>query len=228
MKKTLLAFIAIVGSLLLTASCKKDSAAEAHLMIVNASPNAPAIDGAVNGSVIATGIAYPNNSGYKTTSTGNFNIRITQTGTSTVFIDGTLTAEAGAYYSLYMVDSLHKRKATVIRDDLSAPSSGKSKIRLLHFSPDAPAVDVFVNGAASTNFSNRGFNDVQSNATFAGFTEVNAGNIDLQIRLAGTSTVLATIPTITLTAGKIYTVIIKGFAAGTTTQALGAAVISHN
>ena len=208
MKKNFLALCTLLCSAVFFVSCdKNDDEAKASLLVVNASPNGSNIDASANGSVIASNIAYPSNSGYKTVTTGNVNVVVKATGTNNEIINGTLVTEANAHYTMYVVDSAHKRRAAFTRDDLSAPAAGKAKIRLLHLSPNASSVDVMINGAAATNFGNRSFNDFSTNANLASFTEVNAAGLNLQINVAGTSAAVATIPVITLQAGKIYTFI---------------------
>jgi hypothetical protein len=228
MKKNLFALCALGATMFFTSCEKNDDDATASLLVVNASPNGTNIDASANGSVIASNIAYPSNSGYKSVTAGNVNVVVKQTGTNTEIINGTLATEAKANYTLYVVDSAHKRRAAFTRDDLSAPAAGKAKIRLLHLSPNAASVDVLVNGATATNFSNRNFNDFATNANYAAFTEVNAAGLAFQINLAGSSTAVATIPAFTVQAGKIYTFIIKGFAGVVGTQGLGVEVITHN
>jgi hypothetical protein len=100
-------------------------------------------------------------------------------------------------------------------------------VRFFHFSPNAPAVDIAVTGGPVL-FSNRKFNDQSTNAALTAFTPLNAGTYNLEVRLAGTSTVALSIPNVTLAAGKIYTVFAKGFAGGTGAQALGAQIITNN
>jgi len=231
MKRNFLALCALLCSAVFFVSCEKnDDVTTASLLVVNASPNGGNIDASANGSVIASNVSYPSNSGYKAVAAGNVNVVVKQTATSNQIINGTLATEAKAHYTMYVIDSSHKRRAAFTRDDLTAPSAGKAKIRLLHLSPNASSVDVMVNGASATNFSNRSFNDFSANANYAAFTEVNAAGLNLQINVAGTSTTVATIPVVTLQAGKIYTFIIKGFvgAAVGSTQALGVEVITHN
>ncbi len=231
MKKNFLALCTMLCAAVSFVSCEKnDDELKANLLVVNASPNGGNIDASANGSVIASNVAYPSNSGYKAVTTGNVNVVVKATGTNNEIINGTLVTEANANYTMYIVDSSHKRRAAFTRDDLTAPSAGKAKIRLLHLSPNASSVDVMINGAAATNFSNRSFNDFSTNANLAAFTEVNAAGLNLQVNIAGTSTAVATIPVINLQAGKIYTFIIKGFvgAAIGSTQALGVEVITHN
>jgi hypothetical protein len=57
---------------------------------------------------------------------------------------------------------------------------------------------------------------------------VDAGSYTLEVRAAGTTPAILTIPNVTLTAGKIYTVFAKGFLGGTGAQALGAQIIMNN
>jgi len=209
-------------------SCKKDKDnPTAKLMVVHASPNAPAVDVRVNNAVALTNVAYPANSSYNSVKSGVTNIKVSPTGTTTYVIDANVTLEANKNYSVFAVDSVSKIKHAVVADDLTSPAEGKSHIRFFHFSPNAPAVDIAVTGGPVV-FSNRTFNDQSANANLAGFTPLNSGTYNLEVRLAGTNTVVLPLPGITLTAGKIYTVFAKGFVGGSGTQALGAQIIVNN
>ena len=63
---------------------------------------------------------------------------------------------------------------------------------------------------------------------YTAFTPVDAGIYNLEVRLAGTSTVVLPLPGISVTAGKIYTVFAKGFVGATGATALGAQIILNN
>ena len=128
---------------------------------------------------------------------------------------------------MFAIDSVAKIKAAVVSDNLAAPAAGKSHIRFFHFSANAPAVDIAVTGGPVL-FSNRSFNDQGTNTNVINFTPVDAGTYNLEVRLAGTTTPVLTIPNVSLTAGKIYTVFAKGFLGGSGTQALGAQIIMNN
>ena len=106
-------------------------------------------------------------------------------------------------------------------DDLSAPAAGTAHVRFLHLSPDAPAVDITLTDGTVV-FGNKSFRD------YTEFTPLTAGSYDLQVRLAGTTTVVLDLPGIALEAGTIYTVFAKGFVNGTGVQALGAEIIVNN
>ena len=230
MKKIFVNVFSLVTVLLAFTACNKDdnnNEMSKSVMVVHASPNAPNVDVRINNSVALTNVAYPTNSNYSAVNSGSTNIKVSPTGTTNYVIDATVNLEANKYYSVFAIDSVSKIKAAVVTDDLSAPAAGKAHVRFFHFSANAPAVDIAVTGGPVL-FSNRKFNDQATNASLASFTPLNAGTYNLEVRAAGTNTVVLALPNITLTAGKIYTVFAKGFLGGTGAQALGAQIIANN
>ena len=195
----------------------------AQVMVTHASPNAPGVDLLVDGTVVGTNLVFPNSTSYLNVNSGTRNIKVNVTGTSTTVINADIPFEKDKVYSIFAIDSVSKLSAIVTNDDLTAPASGKSHIRFFHLSPDAPAVDVAVTGGPVL-FANRTFNKSVTGTEMA-FTPVDAGTYNLEVRLAGTSTVVLSLPNITLENGKIYTVFAKGFVGGTGMQALGAQII---
>jgi hypothetical protein len=149
------------------------------------------------------------------------NFKVNVAGTTTTVINADLTIDENKNYSVFAVDSVSKISAVVVADDLTAPASGKAHVRFIHLSPNAPAVDVAVTGGAVV-FGNKSFKDATA------FTPLDAGTYNLEVRVAGTTTVALPLPGITLEAGKIYTVFAKGFLGGTGSEALGAQIIVNN
>jgi hypothetical protein len=164
-------------------------------------------------------LTYPNNTGYLDAETGTRNIKVNVAGTSTTVINGDLDLEVDKYYSVFAVDQVSEITALVLVDDLTMPAAGKAHVRFVHLSPDAPAVDVAVASSGAVVFSDIAFKESTV------FTPLDAGTYNLDVRVAGTSTVALVLPPVTLQAGKIYTVFAKGFLAGTGAQALGAEII---
>jgi len=210
------------------ASCGEDStsnplapAPQAQVMAIHASPDAPAVDLLVDGVVAGSGLAYPNNTGYLNVAAGTRNVKVNVAGTSTTVIDANLPVTGGTSYSVFASGPVASIGALVIADDLSAPASGKAHVRFVHLSPDAPAVDVAVT-SGPVLFANKAFK------AYTAFTPVDAGTYDLEVRPAGTATVVLPLPGITLQAGKIYTVFARGLVGGTGAQALGAQIIVNN
>lgn len=220
----------ILSSLMLLAatitwtSCDKDDDVleYAKLQVTHTSPDAPSVDLLVDGNKVnTTGLAFANSTAYLDVLAGTRNIKVNVAGTSTTVINADVPFTTGKNYSLFAVDSVSKLSTVLLEDDLSTPASGKAHVRFVHLSPNAPAVDVAVTGGGVV-FANKAFK--QSTA----FTPLDAGTYNLEVRVAGTSTVALPLPGIVLTAGKIYTVYAKGFLGGTGVQALDAGIIVNN
>lgn len=218
--------VAAFAALALT-GCGKDEnnpvapVSNARVMAVHASPDAPAVDLLVDGAVAGTGLAFPNHTAYLAVPSGSRNLKVRVSGTTTDVIDAQLPVGSGASYSVFAVDVVANIGPLVLTDDLATPASGKAHVRFIHLSPDAPAVDVAVQGGPVV-FANRAFKQ------FTAFTPLDAGTYDLEVRLAGTTTVVLPLNGIALQPGRIYTVFAKGLASGSGAQALGAQIIANN
>lgn len=186
--------------------------------VVHASPDAPGVDLLVDNTVAGTNLTFPNNTGYLTVPSGTRNVKVNVTGTMTTVIEANVPFILDRNYSVFAINSVANIEPLLIEDDLTAPAQGKAHVRFIHLSPDAPAVDITLTDGTVV-FGNRAFKD------FTAFTPLDAGTYDLQVRVAGTSTVALDLPGITVESGKIYTVFARGFLNGSGTQALGAQII---
>jgi len=81
-------------------------------------------------------------------------------------------------------------------------AEGQARVRVIHASPDAPAVDVWVNGAPA--FKNAPFKGITP------YTELAGGNYDVQVVPAGATTPVVIKGTLGFGAGKDYSVIALG------------------
>jgi hypothetical protein len=222
MKTTKLFLAVFVCALMLVVtSCKKDLT-YAKVLVTHASPNGPGVDLLIDDSKINTSaLNFPSNTGYLQVESGTRNIKVNVSGTTTSVIAADLLFDVDKSYSIFAIDSVAKISPLVLTDDLTAPAAGKAHVRFIHLSPNAPAVDVAVTGG-SVLFGGKSFKD------YTTFTPLDAGTYNLEVRVAGTSTVALPLPGIVLEAGKIYTVFAKGFLGGTGAQALGAQIIVNN
>lgn len=189
--------------------------------VIHASPDAPGVDLLVDNNVASTNLTFPNNTGYLTVPSGTRNVKVNVTGTMTTVIEANVPFMQDRNYSVFAVNSVSNIEPLLIEDDLTAPAQGKAHVRFIHLSPDAPAVDITLTDGTVV-FGNRAFKD------FTAFTPLDAGTYDLQVRVAGTTTVALDLPGITVESGEIYTVFAKGFLSGSGTQALGAQIIINN
>lgn len=221
--------LAMIAVNIFAVSCSDDDEANpigsttpqtADVLIVHASPDAPGVDIFVdNQGPAVSNLTFPANTGYVALNSGTRNVKVNVTNTSTTVINADLNLDPNGAYTVFAIDSVSSIEPLVLADDLSTPAAGKAHVRFVHLSPDAPAVDIALAGGGAVVFANVAFKG------FDGFTPLDAGTYDLEVRIAGTGTVVLPLPGITLQTGKIYTVFAKGFVGGTGAQALGAEII---
>jgi hypothetical protein len=179
--------------------------ATAQVRVMHASPDAPAVDVLVDGAKALANVPFPADSGYVSLLSGQRNFKVNAAGTATTVIDVSPTLTAGKSYSVFAVGFLAGIQPLLLEDNRT-PTAGKARIRVIHGSPDAPAVDVLANDAK-----------VLSNVPFkaaSDYLTVDPGNYVFKLNLAGTTTTAYTTPSIALAAGKVYTAIAIGSAAG--------------
>lgn len=225
--KTLVA-VSAMAIALVSVGCSKDDnptgpqVDQARVNVIHASPDAPGVDLLIdNVKVNNAPLTFPNSTGYLTVSAGLRNIKVNASGTNTSVINANLDLSSGVSYSVFATNVLSSIVPIVVQDNLAAPASGKAHVRFMHLSPNAPAVDITLTDGTVV-FANRAFGE------YTAFTPLDAGTYNLQVRLAGTSTVVLNLPNITVANGKIYTVFARGLAGGMGDQALGAQIIVNN
>ncbi len=120
----------------------------------------------------------------------------------------TATLKADTVYSMFLSGTSSKTDFVLLRDHISAPAAGMASIRFVDLSPDAPAVDLVLADTIRV-----------ANKTYKGFSEfvpVSGDKVyNLQVRQAGTNTVLATLNNVSLNKNYVYTIMLTGLASGT-------------
>jgi hypothetical protein len=228
MKKTLFSLLGGLAAVIGVVSCnnKNDntSVPVSYFGVVNASPDSGNLDIYVGGNIAAQNFAYGADSGYFAINPGTYSLQAAPTGTSNFVINSNATFEPAKGYSVFTIDST----SAVITDSFTAPSTDSVRVRFFNFSPNLPAVDLAVSGG-STWFTNRTFNDQASNGGYQSFVTIPAGTYNLELRTAGTSTVLLPLPSEGLEGGKVYTLYARGILGATgTTKPLSVGSVIHN
>lgn len=176
----------------------------AYVSIYHASPDAPDFDIVVDGRVINNSpFEFSDYSGYLNFYTGNRNIRFNSLNASNALIDTTFNLEEGRAYSLFAINRLSDIEALLVVDSAAAPAQGKSMVRFVHLSPDAPAFGVSLQGHQGQLFGSMSFKQASE------FREVDAKTYTFNI--TGGDVVLST-EEVTLHPGMFYTVVVRGFA----------------
>jgi len=201
---------------LLLSSCLKTNNSEtapptALLTVIQASPDEPALDFFLNGDrananplVFGTGIDYF--SAIVGQRTANFYV---DGSTGAAVATAQVTLQQNMAYSLFLDNIPTKPGILFLADTLVKPAGGKAGLRFVDLSPDAPAVDLAIQGGVT----------ITTHKSFEGYTAflpvTGQSNFTLQVLKSGTSTVLATLSNVSLTNGYLYTVMFEGLNAST-------------
>lgn len=208
---------------LFISSCSKNNEnyVQSYVQMVNASPDAGAVNLYVTNNLKITGATYANPSGYVTTTLGDNQTVEVKSASGTSLATTTSNFDADIHYSIYLAGqvSANNLSAIAVRDDMTAPSSGNAKIRFVNAASISPAVDLSANGTVV--FTAQSYKGISS------YAEKPAGSYVFKLNLTGTATALVTTPSITLQAGKIYTIYSKNLVVSGNTV-MDAAVIANN
>lgn len=208
-------------------SCLKDhttnvpSSPVSVMSVIQASTGQPVLDFYLDGTrVNASGLALGDNLDYFRAYSGKRKASFNQQGSGTQLFADTVTLKENVAYSLCFVGKSTAPSLFLLTDSLSQPSSGSAYVRFVNLSPDASAVDLAVKDGAV----------LATNKDFKGFTSfflLQGKTYSFEIRAAGTSTVLATMNSVTIANGYIYTIYLEGLKASTGTDKLTPVLVTN-
>ncbi|MGY3091143.1 hypothetical protein ACVWYF_004209 [Hymenobacter sp. UYAg731] len=211
---------AILPATLLLAACSKsDTPApaapdQARVQFVHdiVSASTVPVKALVGTQEVAT-LNYSQNSAYTGVAVGAQDIKInaSQTGTALAVVNKTLAKDVNYSVFAYRSGTAAAPVAPLVTEDnLTAPASGKAKIRLVNLGIGTATLGVGLSRVQGTGFASITTADVLYGAA-SSFTETDAGPVAIFLTSGGAPTTpLITPNPKTLTAGKIYTVVIRG------------------
>ena len=193
------------------------------LTIINASPNSAGLDFYIdNQRVNQSAFTFPLRIPYQRVYSGTRPAKVTTSTNPATLFSGNITLQPNEYNSLFIIGKVEALDFLLIKDDLSFPPAGKTKIRFGNLSPDAPAISLEIVGD-TTKFANNAYK------TFTTFKPLQPGKFTLNLKNSATNAVLATLPNVELAANKAYTIWAKGLLNTTVeAQKLGIHVINHD
>ncbi|PSQ23502.1 hypothetical protein BRD06_09055 [Halobacteriales archaeon QS_9_67_15] len=181
----------------------------ANVRVAHFSPDAPNVDVYVNDDEVLSDVAFRAVSDYLELPVGTHTVTITAAGDpNTVAFEGDVTVEA-ADYTIAAIGELSGEdtdfRPLILEDDNGDIGDDTARVRLVHASPDAPAVDVTTDGGDGALYDGVPFGE-------AGYVEVPAGTYTLQVRgdTDGNDGDVVADYTVELVGGTVYT----GFAGG--------------
>ncbi len=184
-----------------------EDGADASLRVAHLSPDAPNVDVYVDGDPVLEDVPFRAASDYLELPADEYDVTITAAGDmDAVVFDETLDVPTGEFTAAALGELDEGNQpfgVEVYEDDVSDPGE-QARVRLVHASPDAPNVDVTVDGEPL-------FEDVPFGA--AGTVEVPADEYELEVRPAtedADGDVVATFD-VAPEAGTVYTAFAVGY-----------------
>lgn len=182
----------------------------ASLQVVHASPDAPAVDIVVDGNVLVPGLAFPQATGFVEVPGSTYNVAVTVAGNPGAIAIGPVDLDlaAGERYSVLAVGSLATIEPLILVDDPRRVATN-AKVRIVHASPTAADVDIYVTAVgADINDEQPTLESVSFKAN-TGYLALPAGDYDVTVTPAGTKTGAIGPATISVEDGGIYTAIAR-------------------
>jgi hypothetical protein len=185
----------------------------ANVRVAHMSPDAPNVDVYVDSDDPVLGdVAFGAVSDYLEVPAGDRQVEITAAGDpDTSVFDDTVTVAADTDYTVAAAGEISEEGSepfapVVLEDDNSEVSSGDARLRAVHLSPDAPAVDITAGGGEVVLFDGVPFGE-------SGYTTVGAGDYTVEIRgdtESNDGDVVADFD-VTLEDGVVYTAFAAGY-----------------
>ncbi len=195
-----------------SAAAEAGKRGNALLRVILAVPDAGSADVFADESKTFTDVSYKSVTPYKEVSEELSNFRVEPAGNESAppLAENSESLEKGYHYTAVVLPGENNEGPIlrIISDDITPPSVGKAKVRVIHASPDAGEIDLYAKEEDHMLFDGVYFQ------TAASYTEVDPMNITLELRPEGQQNTLLMVPNARFEAGKIYTIIIMGRAKG--------------
>ncbi|WP_028117436.1 DUF4397 domain-containing protein [Ferrimonas senticii] len=192
-----------------------DVNAGSELRVVHASPDAPEVNVLANGNAILTNVPYPVASGYLNVPAGDYNVQVEPAAAPGTFvIDADVTLDINTAYTVLAINELAEIAPWVVTDDRRRIAT-EAGLRLLHASPSAGNVDIYVGSDNDISDETPAFSDVPIMAE-TGRVPLAAGTYFVTVTPTGSQDAAIGPLELTLEAGKLYTAIARDQAGGGT------------
>lgn len=224
--------LALLTITLTISACKKDFNSDpieaTGIGFVHASPGTGALDFILDNQKINS-FTYTKDLGYYNAYPGTRLIGVAKKDTLKYLTYVSPTLKSGAFYSVFVVDTLKSTKLLVLEDDLKAPENDMAKVRFVNLSPGSHPFDLKVSntapGSLAASFllgTNKSFKD------FTTFTAVaQSSSYNFELIESGTVNTVSTLSNVKIEKGKIYTIWAKGLKTATDSTKLGLSIMTN-
>lgn len=215
--------MAIVAAVYVLSGCLKSpditpTPPKAYVSIMHLAPTAPSLDVFFNDKKVSNNPFTPGNVtvAYNAIDKGAFSIKFKKAASDSIVAELPLAQyDSLNYYTLfiYNLQANGPAEATRIKDDFSDLTPAKPFYRFFHGSPNTDAIDLYMDNAKIE--SSRMLADNTGYDPLNKFLATTSGYHTVQVKLAGTETVIATLNQFELLAGNAYTFYLRGLDGGT-------------
>lgn len=196
---------------------------KAYVSIMHLAPTAPSLDVFFNDKKVSNNPFTPGNVtvAYNAIDKGAFSIKFKKAASDSIVAEMPLAQyDSLNYYTLFIhnLQANGPAEAIRIKDDFSDLTPAKPFYRFFHGSPNTGAIDLYMDNvrieSSRMHADNTGYDPLNK------FLETSPGYHTMQVKLAGTETVIATLNQVELLAGNAYTFYLRGLDGGTGTSEL--------
>lgn len=171
-----------------------------YVAVLHAVPDAPNVDVYANDNLIASNLAYGTYTDYVRVPATTYQVTIYATGTNTnPVVSKMLTVGRNEMITVAAVGTLDTIDLLAIEDANTPEVPDRALVRFAHLSPNAPAVDITLTDGTLI-FNNVSFKQVTN------YVPVSQMDYTLQVRLAGTDTIVLTVPDVDVRNNNYYTI----------------------
>ena len=171
--------------------------------VFHAAPQAPNVDVYVNDQMVFSNLAYGDFTRYVYLDEGEYNVSVYLAGQKDrPVINQMVDVPSQQIFTIAATGNLDNLGLLVIPDKVSkSPSQNYSSVRVIHLSPNAPGVDILVDG--DTLFEDISFGEGTD------YVDLNPGTYNVNVVLNTDKSVVLPLK-VTLNPDKIYTIYIIG------------------
>ena len=171
--------------------------------VFHAAPQAPNVDVYVNDQMVFSNLAFGDFTRYVYLDEGEYNVSVYLAGQKDrPVINQMVDVPSQQIFTIAATGNLDNLGLLVIPDKVSkSPSQNYSSVRVIHLSPNAPGVDIFVDG--DTLFEDISFGEGTD------YVDLNPGTYNVNVVLNTDKSVVLPLK-VTLNPDKIYTIYIIG------------------
>jgi hypothetical protein len=192
--------------------------ASARVSFLHLSADAPSLDVYIDGSRVVSGLQFSQTSAYFGVTATSHRIQVTEAGHIDSLVNSTVTFDAGRSYTWVLSGVISAADLNVpvspdlqisrfiqLSDNAGDPADPRPRIRVVNASPGAGALDIRTDSpSALTLATSLGYGGVSA------YANVASGTYSISVYLAGTTSLQATVPNVTLQERPAYTIVFGG------------------